>query len=226
MQLRPGTRRIFDADLPDDLVEELTREIPLSIVILEAIDELMRRNPEGNRPRCRALFRTYVETRQADLDSELAELADEHGLDAETDDAEVDAGSAARAEVFEIARSLRHARVDERMLDRLMNGEVDLQRESPLKLFGYSVSSAAGLGPKMRAELLEDFWAEGKIPALFPEDYRKTWGGPRSKQRKARMTSHLEFLASFFERNDSIRFANAIAKWKKDVKRIEAFPAR
>ena len=225
MQLRTGKRRIFDEDMDEDLVESIAEQFPVSVLILEAIDELWRRDRDKNKERCRQLFQQYGESRQADLDDELAALAEEYDLDEEPSGMPV-ARAEARAEVHRLAKDIRHAEIDKKLLDRLLDGGAVMQSESPLKLYGYSVSVARRLRPRERAELLEDFWAKGQVPSFFEEEYRTGWGTPRSRIRKARMTSHLEFLVKWFGESDPVKYGLAIRKWRKDIEIIDAFRAR
>ena len=85
MQLHPATNLVFSAEQDTAAILALVKSLPtLSVVILEAIDELWRRDAEGHHELCAELFRDYRRARTTDLESELAALGKKYGVQRST----------------------------------------------------------------------------------------------------------------------------------------------
>ena len=229
MQLRVGNERIFDENLDEEEVEAIAFAHPVSMLILEAIDELHRRRRRGlsqddavTITRSQRLFERYREAREADLAFELKKLKKLYGLEEQQNEVQSTRSLALR-EVQIAAQRIRHARVDENILDRILAGDLDLQKESPLTLYGYSVSHSRGLRRKERLELLFDFWSFGEVTSMFPEEYRAKWSSPGTKARKQRMVTHLDYLADTREAMDPHKYRAAVERWRHDSAAVSSF---
>ena len=101
------------------------------------------------------------------------------------------------------------------------NGEVieptDLSSQSPLNIFGYQVGASSGYSVQQRQDILARFLNARNI--AFDEksndDYKLSWGKPRSIQRLYRMAVHIKWLIEWQGRDP--RRTHAYEDWREDL---------
>lgn len=114
-------------------------------------------------------------------------------------------------------KHIRHARIHPDANNiQFQNGANDWADMSPLKMLGYSVSSKDGLSDREREEFLIDFCESAELPSSLPIGYTDPWGKPYTKLRIHRTARHLGFVKRNFEKQDPLKFSNAISSWRRD----------
>jgi hypothetical protein len=92
-----------------------------------------------------------------------------------------------------------------------------LERQSPLRVVGYTVNAFDAYSDRLRAGML-DRLLFSTLPPVGSAMYMRTWGMNGSEKRYQRIVGHIEGAARRARANDPDRFAEAIAKWEADLK--------
>jgi hypothetical protein len=83
---------------------------------------------------------------------------------------------------------------------------------SPLYKIGYSVAQQVALSPSRRHELLEEAYAEERLPWCISDEYMEDWGDANSRKRLRRIAWHLHLMTKRFKRHEE-----AVARWESDL---------
>lgn len=83
---------------------------------------------------------------------------------------------------------------------------------SPLYKMGYSVAQQVALSPSQRHDLLEETYAEERLPWCISDEYMEDWGEANSRKRLRRIAWHLHLMTKRFKRH-----TEAVARWESDL---------
>jgi hypothetical protein len=83
---------------------------------------------------------------------------------------------------------------------------------SPLYKIGYSVAQQVALSPSRRHDLLEEAYAEERLPWCISDEYMEDWGDANSRKRLRRIAWHLHLMTKRFKRHKE-----AVARWESDL---------
>jgi hypothetical protein len=99
-------------------------------------------------------------------------------------------------------------------------------RRGFLKYLGYAVGVSGG-SEEERHDVLRKAYTAQRLPSVFPPEYRRAWGRPRSSVRLGKMAySIATFCKNAKRRHDAVEVA--IAEWEDDLKwlRVKYYDGR
>ena len=98
-----------------------------------------------------------------------------------------------------------------------------LNADGVLSAFGYRVGEFGVRDSHERLRILKLIF-DAEIPPINDPSYVRSWGRPRSQQRKRRLTSVIASLIhSTTRKSAGKRFANALKDWNSDLQAVAAF---
>ena len=98
-----------------------------------------------------------------------------------------------------------------------------LEADGVLSAFGYRVGEFGVRDSQERLRILRLIF-DAEIPPINDPYYVRSWGRPKSQQRKRRLTSVIASLIHSTKRKSAgKRFANALKDWTSDLQAIAAF---
>lgn len=98
-----------------------------------------------------------------------------------------------------------------------------LKADGVLSAFGYRVGEFGVRDSEERLRILKLIF-DAEIPPINDTSYVRSWGRPKSQQRKRRLTSVIASLIYSTERKSAgKRFANALKDWTGDLQAISVF---
>lgn len=92
----------------------------------------------------------------------------------------------------------------------------EMQKDGMLSYLEYHVGKTADISAPVRHSILERVF-EGKLPRVFPLDYMRQWGEPKTSARLRKMAESIASFTRSAKRRDEDRLDEAIRQWEQDL---------
>jgi len=92
----------------------------------------------------------------------------------------------------------------------------EMRKDGMLSYLEYHVGKTADIAAPVRHSILARVF-EGKLPRVFPLDYMREWGDPRTSARLRKMAESIASFARSAKRRDEDRLDEAIRQWEQDL---------
>jgi hypothetical protein len=92
----------------------------------------------------------------------------------------------------------------------------EMQKDGMLSYLEYHVGKTADIPAAVRHSILARVF-EGKLPRVFPLDYMRQWGEPKTSARLRKMAESIASCTRSAKRRDEDRLDEAIRQWEQDL---------
>lgn len=92
----------------------------------------------------------------------------------------------------------------------------EMQKDGMLSYLEYHVGKTADIPAAVRHSILARVF-EGKLPRVFPLDYMRQWGEPKTSARLRKMAESIASFTRSAKRRDEDRLDEAIRQWEQDL---------